>query len=109
MTAKWGARFRGRGVFCVTSSGATTYRPNKTAAGMTNTFRRHKRGHSNIANTLAVRGTLDPLSRWHWNIGVKYERARCVHCGADHPNIREARMVLSDSGKRRLAQLRRQS
>jgi len=99
-------RFRGKWVNCIVSSGAVGGRPNKLAAGMTNTLRRHKRGHSDDANTLAVKGTLDPLSGWYWNVRQTFAPARCPCCGSTHPNAKEARYTLSTHGRGRLARLR---
>lgn len=52
----------------------------KTVTGMRRTLARHKSGHSALANMLALRGTLDALALWHWNV-ARYQGSRISERG----------------------------
>lgn len=81
------ARLKG-GAYSVPANPVAVIRPNAVAAGMTRTYQRAKVGRgvlnlreprlSDEALRLSVRGTLDPLGAWRFDL----ERAPCGCCGS---------------------------
>lgn len=98
--------FAGQFFVPVQPCGAT--RPNRTAAGMTATHDRRERrtnrkAYSDDALRLMVRGTLDSLTGWRFDL----ERVECPCCGGKTDKLR-LRPGAAKARRLKLARLKRQ-